>query len=116
MSWLMSVKIAVLAPMPRASESTATVRKTGDLRSERKEYRKSRSIAAIDGYTAQHRKGYEIPPRIRTPMSWTPSAPRRGSADVARQIDGKADIGDVFKAVLHRFGEDSTNPDGESMH
>jgi hypothetical protein len=36
--------------------------------------------------------------------------------DVAQQIDVKADIGDVFKAVLHRFGEGSTNPDGESMH
>ena len=35
--------------------------------------------------------------------------------DVAQQIDVKADIGDVFKAVLHRFGEGSTNPDGESM-
>ena len=36
--------------------------------------------------------------------------------DVAQQIELKADIGDVFKSVLHRFGEGSTNPDGESMH
>jgi hypothetical protein len=36
--------------------------------------------------------------------------------DVVQQIDVKADIGDVFKAVLHRFGEGSTNPDGETMH
>src|SRR5438477_10181132 len=59
MSWWMSVKIAVFAPMPRASESTATARKTGDLRRVRREYRKSRRIAAIDGYTAQQGKGYE---------------------------------------------------------
>jgi hypothetical protein len=36
------------------------VRKTGDLRSVRKEYRKSRSIAAIDGYTVGRGKSYEI--------------------------------------------------------
>src|SRR5580765_2769570 len=36
--------------------------------------------------------------------------------DVEQHVDVKADIGDVFKAVLHRFGEGSTNPDGESMH
>src|SRR5664279_243391 len=36
--------------------------------------------------------------------------------DVAQQIDVKADIGDVFKAVLHRFGEGSTAPDGQSMN
>ena len=35
--------------------------------------------------------------------------------DLAQQIDVKADIGDVFKAVLNRFGEGSTNPDNESM-
>lgn len=35
--------------------------------------------------------------------------------DVTQQIDVKADIGDVFKSVLHRFGEGSTNPAGESM-
>ena len=28
----------------------------------------------------------------------------------------KADIGDVFKSVLHRFGEGSTDPNGESMN
>ncbi len=36
--------------------------------------------------------------------------------DVAQQIELKADIGDVFKSVLHRFGEGSTNPNGESMN
>ena len=36
--------------------------------------------------------------------------------DVAQQIDIKADIGDVFKSVLHRFGEGSTNPNGETMN
>ena len=36
--------------------------------------------------------------------------------DVAQQIELKADIGDVFKSVLHRFGEGSTNPNGESMY
>lgn len=36
--------------------------------------------------------------------------------DVAQHVDVKADIGDVFKAVLHRFGEGSTNPAGESMN
>jgi hypothetical protein len=36
--------------------------------------------------------------------------------DVVQQIEVKRDIGDVFKAVLHRFGEGSTGPDGESMN
>lgn len=36
--------------------------------------------------------------------------------DVTQQIDVKADIGDVFKSVLHRFGEGSTNPNGETMN
>ncbi|MEI9813939.1 MAG: SRPBCC domain-containing protein [Acidobacteriota bacterium] len=35
--------------------------------------------------------------------------------DLQQQIDIKADIGDVFKSVLHRFGEGSTGPDGQSM-
>src|SRR5262249_25570372 len=56
----MRVKIAVLAPMPNASESTATSRKTGDLRSVRREYRKSRRIAVINRYTAVLKKGYEM--------------------------------------------------------
>jgi len=34
--WLRNVNIAVLAPMPNASDNTATVEKTGDLRAERK--------------------------------------------------------------------------------
>jgi len=35
--------------------------------------------------------------------------------DVEQHVEVKADIGDVFKGVLHRFGEGSTNPNGESM-
>src|SRR5579863_10785225 len=35
--------------------------------------------------------------------------------DLEQHIEVKADIGDVFKGVLHRFGEGSTNPNGESM-
>ena len=35
--------------------------------------------------------------------------------DVEQHIEVKADIGDVFKGVLHRFGEGSTNTKGESM-
>ena len=35
--------------------------------------------------------------------------------DVEQHVEVKADIGDVFKGVLHRFGEGSTNLKGESM-
>ena len=35
--------------------------------------------------------------------------------DLEQHIEVKADIGDVFKGILHRFGEGSTNPKGESM-
>ena len=35
--------------------------------------------------------------------------------DVEQHIEVKADIGDVFKGVLYRFGDGSTNPNGESM-
>src|SRR5262252_6532906 len=35
--------------------------------------------------------------------------------DITQAIDVKADIGDVFRSVLHRLGEGSTNPAGESM-
>ena len=35
--------------------------------------------------------------------------------DLEQHIEVKADIGDVFKGVLYRFGEGSTNPNGESM-
>src|SRR6476660_3833047 len=35
--------------------------------------------------------------------------------DVEQHVEVKADIGDVFKGVLHRFGEGSTHPNGESM-
>lgn len=35
--------------------------------------------------------------------------------DIEQQLEIKADIGDVFKRTLHRFGEGSTNPSGESM-
>src|SRR5215469_607500 len=36
--------------------------------------------------------------------------------DMEQHVDIKADIGDVFKRVLYRFGEGSTRPDGESMN
>ena len=35
--------------------------------------------------------------------------------DLAQHIEVKADIGDVFKGVLHRFGEANTTPSGESL-
>ncbi len=35
--------------------------------------------------------------------------------DATQSIDIKADIGDVFRSMLHRFGEGSTNAKGESM-
>lgn len=35
--------------------------------------------------------------------------------DVEQQIEVKADIGDVFKSVLYRFGEGNSRPDGESL-
>jgi DNA-binding transcriptional ArsR family regulator len=35
--------------------------------------------------------------------------------DVEQHIEVKAAIGDVFKGVLHRFGEGSTSPAGDSM-
>jgi len=35
--------------------------------------------------------------------------------DVEQHVDVKAAIGDVFKSVLHRFGEGNRNPKGESM-
>ena len=35
--------------------------------------------------------------------------------DLTQTIDVKADIGDVFRSVLHRLGEGSTNAQGESM-
>src|SRR6201987_1106982 len=35
--------------------------------------------------------------------------------DVEQHVELRADIGDVFKSVLHRFGEGSTNQNGESM-
>ena len=36
--------------------------------------------------------------------------------DLEQHIQCKADIGDVFKRMLHRLGEGSTHPSGESMH
>ncbi|HEX3878474.1 MAG TPA: SRPBCC domain-containing protein [Bryobacteraceae bacterium] len=36
--------------------------------------------------------------------------------DLEQHVDIKADIGDVFKRVLHRFGEGSVRPDGDSMN
>jgi hypothetical protein len=35
--------------------------------------------------------------------------------DVEQHVEVKAAIGDVYKSVLHQFGEGSTNPNGESM-
>src|SRR6516165_6238328 len=35
--------------------------------------------------------------------------------DVNQQVEVKAAIGDVFRSVIHRFGEGFTNPKGESM-
>ena len=35
--------------------------------------------------------------------------------DLEQHVDVKADIGDVFKGVLYRFGEGSTRANGESM-
>ena len=35
--------------------------------------------------------------------------------DVNQNIEIKAAIGDVYRSVLHRFGEGFTNPQGESM-
>jgi hypothetical protein len=35
--------------------------------------------------------------------------------DTTQSIDIKADIGDVFRSVLHRLGEGFTKPQGESM-
>ena len=35
--------------------------------------------------------------------------------DLTESIDIKADIGDVYRSVIHRFGEGSTNAQGESM-
>ena len=35
--------------------------------------------------------------------------------DTTQSIDIKADIGDVFRSVLHRLGEGSTNTQGESL-
>jgi hypothetical protein len=32
--------------------------------------------------------------------------------DIEQRIEVKAAIGDVFKGVLHQFGEGSTNPNG----
>ena len=35
--------------------------------------------------------------------------------DTTQSIDIKADIGDVYRSVLHRLGEGFTKPQGESM-
>src|SRR6202023_3518705 len=35
--------------------------------------------------------------------------------DSTQSIDIKADIGDVFRSVLHRLGDGFTNPQGESL-
>lgn len=35
--------------------------------------------------------------------------------DTTQSIDIKADIGDVFRAMVHRLGDGFTKPDGESL-
>jgi len=35
--------------------------------------------------------------------------------DLTQTIDIAADIGDVYRSVLHRLGEGNTNPQGESL-
>ncbi len=35
--------------------------------------------------------------------------------DTTQAVDIKADIGDVFRTILHRFGEGFTNPQGELL-
>src|SRR3954454_17670913 len=35
--------------------------------------------------------------------------------DIEQHVEVKAAIGDVYRSVLHRFGEGNTNPKGESM-
>jgi hypothetical protein len=35
--------------------------------------------------------------------------------DATQSVDIKADIGDVFRSVLHRLGDGFTNPQGESL-
>lgn len=35
--------------------------------------------------------------------------------DLEQHVEVKADIEDVFKGVLHQFGEGSTHPNGETM-
>jgi hypothetical protein len=35
--------------------------------------------------------------------------------DIQQTVQVKAAIGDVYRSVLHRFGEGNTNPQGESM-
>ena len=37
------------------------------------------------------------------------------SLDITQTIDIKADIGDVYRSLLHRFGEGNTNPQGDSL-
>jgi hypothetical protein len=36
--------------------------------------------------------------------------------DVEKSVEMNADIGDVFKRVLHRFGEGNTQPDGTPLN
>jgi hypothetical protein len=36
--------------------------------------------------------------------------------DIQQSVEIKAAIGDVFRSVLHRFGEGNTNPKGEPMN
>jgi hypothetical protein len=38
-----------------------------------------------------------------------------GSYELCLGIDVRADIGDVFRSVVHRLGEGNTNPQRESL-
>jgi hypothetical protein len=69
MSWWMRVKIAVLAPIPRAKDRTDTARKTGDLPRMRREYRKSRSMPAIMFILSCAKKVPQVERKIRPQTS-----------------------------------------------
>src|SRR5580700_959431 len=57
-NWSTSVKMAVLAPMPRASEPTATKVNSGLRRRLRSAKLTSETMRLIDYYTSLGRKGY----------------------------------------------------------
>src|SRR5262249_15364508 len=59
MSWSMRVKMAVLAPIPRARDRIATQANNGLRAMARREYRTSRARLFMEAYTAPRRYGYE---------------------------------------------------------